>query len=398
MLKKFLFVFSMIGLLSGCLNSPYLKSRTIIQMMAIDYDAIADEFILTIQVFSPEGGGSQSGFDSSKQNVRYIENRGKNISSTIINATLKQGKIPFYGDNRVIIIGADASKESLPEILSYLNNDHEARSNIKFLVTKGKAADIIKTPLGQGIMPAEGISGMIENSKINGKILSVSLLDLAQAYLSTSISPVIPVISLKEQSKQNKESNNESSQTSDSEIKAVSPFEIDGTAVFKSRKLVGYLDEAQTRGLVFMRNKLKESVFDVETSTVETATIGVIQSKTKIKFSPNDQDLVMRVSINSKSNLKDILLNEKYDKLKDEDISQLEHEVEKIIEAECKSVVEKALYDLNVDLFYFGDIIWKKDPKLWKQIEKNYSEYIGKIKVEYDINVTINRIGLEQFM
>ncbi|HAX73584.1 MAG TPA: hypothetical protein DCY20_08665, partial [Firmicutes bacterium] len=193
-MKKLFFTLILMSFLTGCLNTATIKERALVQMMGIDYDPTYSTFKVTLQIFSPEGGGGKTAIDSSKQNVRYIQNEGTNLYEAVKNITLKQGKIPFYGDNRVIIIGESAAKQSLTQIMGYLNNDHEARSNMKILVAKGDAAEIIKTPLGQGIIPAQGVSEMIQHGFINGKVFSTTLLDLGQAYTSSTISPVIPII------------------------------------------------------------------------------------------------------------------------------------------------------------------------------------------------------------
>jgi hypothetical protein len=48
---------------------------------------------------------------------------------------------------------------------------------------------------------------------------------------------------------------------------------------------------------------------------------------------------------------------------------------------------------LNVDLFGFGDKVYKKYPRAWKQIESDWQEVFNSMEVKVDVNTELQRSG-----
>ncbi|HAX73585.1 MAG TPA: hypothetical protein DCY20_08670, partial [Firmicutes bacterium] len=172
----------------------------------------------------------------------------------------------------------------------------------------------------------------------------------------------------------------------------------DGTAVFKENKMVGYLTENETRGLIFLRNHIKETLYPGKTDKVEYSTVQIYKANRKITMTQKNDNIIMNIHIKASGNLKEFLLGSDIEFLSDGDVNQLEQNIASQIEDDCRAVIDKAMNEYGVDLFYFGDMIWKSDPDLWKTIKEDQIDYLKKINVQYTIEVNLNRVGLEQVL
>ena len=391
MIKRFLTLFICCSVLISCDHLTRLNQRAIIQAIGIDYVPALKEFNLALLVFTPEGGGGPTSIDPSKPNSKIIYTSGKTQSEAFKNATELQGKQLFLGDNHLVIIGHDAAKTKLREILSFFNNNPNTRTDVDFVTTHHLAQEIIQLPLSQGLTPVDVFTNLLENTRVHGKGVRSKLLDVSQADISETLSPVLPVIEI------NHEPKADTSKTSDADtkIEPLSKLRLTGSAVFKGGKLVGYLNESDSRGLAFVRNELTQTLYSDTTDVITTSTLLIYNSKTKLSLTSTDP-LTISVKIKPKASILEIDKIEGVEYLTDKDLQELTTKIEKQIYYDCFSIIHKALHVYNTDLFHFGDTIWKENPEFYKTIQPNFDTILKTIQFDIDVDINLNREGLEK--
>ncbi len=443
MVKKLLLFLAALIVLTGCEETPRLNERAIVQAIGIDYIPELDLFKLAILVFSPEGGGGPTSIDPNKSNAKIIISQGKSQSEAFKNATMLQGKELFLGDNRLVLIGYEASKEKLPAILGLFNTNHETRSDVAFATTTHTAAEIIQLSLSQGLTPVEVLSNLLKNTKIHGKGIRSTLLDVSQDYLSATVSPVLPVLEIHSETifdedhlyglmyedeaelkkkeildsqkneadtiKNRDESGDidaksgeqgadptSSAKETPEEIETLTKVKLDGSAVFLTDKLVGYLDEYESRGLAFIRGELDKTVYQASTDAIESGSFRIYDATSNIRLNKSvESPLTLDVNIKAKATILGITLAYGIQRADDAQIAKLTKEVEKQIYDECHDVIYKSIRVYNADIFHFGDTIWKQDPELWRTLEPNFSHLLQTMQVNVNVQLNVNRVGLE---
>ena len=70
-------------------------------------------------------------------------------------------------------------------------------------------------------------------------------------------------------------------------------------------------------------------------------------------------------------------------------ISELENTSEKIVEKNILDLIQKSQTKFKTDVFGIGSMVYRKDPKLWKQVKDNWDEIFTTMEVEVHTNIEI---------
>jgi spore germination protein KC len=113
-------------------------------------------------------------------------------------------------------------------------------SQMMFLA-KGKAMDILDVKPEFESMPATVLKKTLEDQRLTSEAPIVTMYDFLNNLIRTTKCPVLPIVVIVEDDGQQR-------------------LKVDGCAVFKADRMVGEFDELQTRGLLFIEDKVKAGV------------------------------------------------------------------------------------------------------------------------------------------
>lgn len=170
-----------------------------------------------------------------------------------------------------------------------------------------------------------------------------------------------------------------------------------GTALFKKDRLIGWMDERETRGLVWLRQAMKTGVATVNIPMDKgngLASLQLVKAKTRITPAFKGNELYMEVKIEA-----DYDLYENSSKMNVGDpksVEWVETELEKEIQERVRLAVDNVQTEFKSDVFGFGRAVHRKHPKEW---ENQYKEQWEKKFPELEVAVTvdaekIDRVGL----
>lgn len=369
-------------LLTGCepVRTISLQNRAIVQGVGVDWEN--GQYVVTMQIFSPEGSGGQTIVDPSKENAQIITCKGPSVAEAVENSALSQGKDFYLGHNRILILGKEVVEQPLWGLLSYFVNSLDSRPDISMLVTSGKAADILSAGISQAILPAMSIENTIQNAQKSGLSEEVYLIDVLEGLVQPHRSVIIPYMELVEDSE---ESENEKS------LRAV---QMSGMGIFSSDGYQGSLSEEETRGLLFLRDTMKDAVYTLENEEYQRAALQVYQSKTIIEPEWEGNRLKFRATIFTRWSLVEKNMNPGKD-FTEESLERLEKQLSRQITEECNQVYDKVVREYASDVFYLGDLVWRSQPQLWEQLRENWPSGIENSELICQVDVRIDRTGLE---
>lgn len=367
-------------LLSGCRWIPItdLSDRAIVQGVGVDW---ADgEYVVTMQVFSPEGSGGQTIVDPANENAKIITCRGATVAQAVAESARDQAKEFYLGHNRIVILGGGTWERPLEETLSYFGNSPDSRLDVTLLTTPGKASDILDVGISQTILPAMSIENTVRNAQRSGLSAEVLLVDAVQALTREYRGAVIPVIQPVE--KENSE---------DRDMKAV---ELTGIALFSRSRQEGVLEGAAARGFLFLRDDVESVVYPVETRDYQRAAVELYRSRTRIVPELSGDRLRFRVEVRAEGMLVEKALREG-GSFSIRSLEGLEREVEGRIQADCREAWQKSGVEARSDVFSLGDRVRNRRPDLWKSLEGDWRQRLDGIEFVYDVHVDVNRTGMQ---
>jgi spore germination protein KC len=365
-------------LLSGCWNRTEINDIAIVT--AVGLDLLEDDNMrLSLQVAVPAQLGQATGPTQRGKSTFIVSELGGTISEAFRRLQEKLPRRIFFSHSRVLIIGEDLARNGVSHILDFYARYQEPRMHSSIIVAKGNAVDILKQE-----PTLENVSAEEANELIKRKVgLMISIRDFLDMLLTEGVEPVAPQFVLEPLEVK-----------SDSQTKEKQA--INGAAVFKGDKLVGWMDDVETRGILWLRNEMKQGVITVNID--EERGGGKISTniiRTESDIVPDLKDGKITITIKTRAEM-NVLENASEVNLGDpENIDKLEKEIEKEIKDRMRMTLDKAQGELGSDIFGFGEALYKKYPKEWNNTYKEkWDDEFPELEVIVKPKVFVRRVGL----
>lgn len=371
-------------LLTGCWNRRELNTLAIAVGMGIDK---ADgQYVISVQVVNPGEVASKMGGGEGVTTVMFKE-KGDTIFEALRKLTTISPRKIYAAHLRMVVIGEEAAKEGIGEILDLLSRDQELRTDFYLAVASDtKAENVLKVLLPLEKIPSNKLFTALEVSeKVWAPTISVTLDELISNLIGEGIHPVltgVKVIGRQEAGEK---------RTNIQEIDPEAQLQYEDIAVFKKDQLVGWLNEDESKGFTDIVDKLDSTIVEVPCSKGGKVGIEIMRATSEVKGKVKNGEAKVEVTIEAMGNVGDVEC-ESLDLMKSNTLKQLEKKTEKVMKEHSEAAVTKAK-ELETDIFGFGQAIYREDPAYWKKVKKNWDEVFIDLPVEMNIKVKIEGIG-----
>ncbi|MFI8495358.1 Ger(x)C family spore germination protein [Peribacillus butanolivorans] len=374
---------------TGCWNRRELNELAI--TMAIGLDRTKDgQYLVTAQVVNPgelatgKGGGGSGGSPT----IIY-QAKGATVFEAIRKMTKESPRKIYPSHLRVLVIGESLAKKGMGKPLDLLSRDWEIRSDFYIVVAKGmKAAEILKVPTSLEKIPANQIFDTLKVSATAWSATSFESLDeLISDIVSEGKQPVLTGI-------QADIKGDEETSLSKQDVEMIDPparLRFQGLAVFNDDKLVGWLNEKQSKTYTVITNKEKSTVVNLSCPKGGKAVYEVKKSNTKIKGKIKNGKPEIDLNIRVEGNLGEVECP--IDLTKPETIEKLEKIYEKEAKKFFMNSIKQVQKNEKVDIFGFGEAIHRADPKAWKKLKKDWDKHFEHVPVNIKVQGEIRNIG-----
>ena len=171
--------------------------------------------------------------------------------------------------------------------------------------------------------------------------------------------------------------------------------ELSGTAVFKKEKFIGFLDEEDSKFLLFVKDKIKGGVYTIkveEESPNEIITLEIFKNKTKITPVYNNDILSIMISTTTEVAIEEQNTTNNY--IDEEGRKKLISIAEKTLEQDVENTIKKVQQDFGSDIFGFGRIVKAEMPSLWKTMDKKWDTIFKDLEVHVNSEIKIKNSSL----
>lgn len=307
---------------TGCWNYKEINEVTMVAGMAVD--RLSDgRFLVTYETVEPSGG------KEAKNKPKIIQSEGSTIFDSIRNAVKVSGKKLYFSHTKIVIVSQDIASNGIRPVLDWLTRDAEPRLELYVIVSKGKTASEIinqKEP-AQSIQSYEMYNILKKQSSV-AKSNNIPLYKLNNTLSTEGVSPTLPVVEL----------------VSRGEKKVL---EVSGSAVLSKDKLIGFLNEDETKYLLFIRNKIKmplliESIgLDSNIAANPDVSLEVFKSNTKITPENDNGKLLMNLNITTEASVAEVYNG--MDFVNDNNREKLILQSQKHLETDITKLIKKSL-------------------------------------------------------
>jgi spore germination protein KC len=380
-------VFLLGTMITGCWSRRELNDLAI--TVALGFDKKGKQYQISAQVVNPGEVATKKGSSKGAPVVTYSET-GDTVFEALHKMTTKSPRRLYLSHLRMLIISEQLAKEGIGKTLDFLSRDHELRTDFYIAVAKGlraeKILEIYAVP--QEIIPANHIYKSIQaSSQIWAAAGKVTIDDLISNIAKGEKQPVLTGIDLTG----NKEKKETGTMENVRNIKPISSLRISDLAVFKKDKLVGWLDEEDSKAYNYMQGNVKNTVGHVSCPKGGKLTLEVLRSKSVVKAKITHGEPEINVELQMEDNVADVECE--IDLTEVNTISELESRAEKKVKELLVKVINKAQKELKTDIFGFGEALHRSAPKEWRKMKNNWDQEFVDLPVNVTVDVKIRRLG-----
>jgi spore germination protein KC len=385
---------------SGCWDYQEINDLAIVLAAGVDSHREGGVQLL-VEIAKPEqmagnGGGGQG---SSGKPIEILESVGSTIHQAQRNLHWRSSRDVYWAHKQVLIIGEDLARQGIAPLLDWFERDHQARHSIPLLVTNGPVRNVFQAQPELESTLAEEIIMLIEHMEKQSQGYGTMLKDFLHCLSSQVQHPVTGRLEVIQKEEPHGGSlagaGIGGGQGAGGGMEPVPPraLRLAGLAVFKGDRLVGWLDERETRGFRWIIGEVKGALVDV---TVP----GEPQNKVTLEIARADSVIIPQVKgeqLTFTVRVKTQAAIGQYEgtlALSPGLFSTLEAACSAVIRKEMEDSLERVQREYRVDIFGFGKELRRRYPNVWRKWEGKWDSQFPLLPIEVVVESKITNSGL----
>jgi spore germination protein KC len=375
-----------VTVLSGCWSKKELTDLAFV--IAVGIDKTKDgKYMITFQVVNPGNvaGSTQRGGGSGGVPVSIYKATGDNLVEASRQASKKLSRLIYYAHTNLVVIGEEVAKEGVDGLFDALERNSQFRTTAMVVIARHHSAeDVLKilTPIDK-ISANQIIKTLQFSEKIWGQSINVDIGTIINDLASPGKAPIISGVEIVGSVQKGKRQTNVQASEPDARLN------INGLAMFKDDKLVGWISGETARGVLWVLDKIEQTGVTVEK---EDAAYKVVRAKTSVAAHMKKGKPSISIHIHAEGDIGEEFVSVDFTNPKR--IFALEKKVEKSIKKEVVKAVEEAK-KAKTDIFGFGDVVYRSYPRQWKTMKSDWDDrYFPQLEVHVTVDAFIRRTGL----
>ncbi|WP_307440131.1 MULTISPECIES: Ger(x)C family spore germination protein [unclassified Paenibacillus] len=377
-------LFIIIGLLTGCWSRRELNDLAI--SIGMGFDKKDDQVQVTIQIVNPGEVASKRGGTGMTTPVSTFQATSQTIFEALRKISKQSPRRVYSSHLRILVISEELAREGITPILDGISRNHEMRTDFYIVVAKGTTAEnVLKilTPIEK--IPSNKLYTTLELSeKVWAPTVKVKLDTLVSDLQTEGKDPVLTGIQIKGDPRKGSDMSNLD------RIAPSSYLQYSGVAIFKKDKLIGWLNEKESKGYNYIIDNVKSTIGHIPCPTGGILAVEVVRTKTRMRGKVENGKPQIFADVYLEEDVGEVQC--KIDLIDPQSIEELEKAAEKEVQSIMEAAIQKAKkYD--VDIFGFGEAIYRADPKYWNKNKSNWKEQFVDLPVHVKAEVKIRRLG-----
>lgn len=375
---KKLLIIPLLFLLTGCWNYNELNELAIITGVSVDIED--DKYTTTVLISNAKKSSSPE--NQASPSTTAYEGSGKTIYESFEDAASSISKKAYFGHMEVLILSEEILKEDLKNTLDFLFRYPQTRNEFYVVIAKNsKAGDVLKITTPLESFPSQNIAQNLEiSNEQQGFVYTVTFNEFVSSLLEKGNNAILPGIEIVGDLKAG---------TSEDNLKETNPtayLKLSTLGLFKDDKFITWSDKEESEGINIINNKIEIAKLTSPCNDGYTVT-ELSELKTKINYKDNK----FKIKIKATGNIQEVACN--INLTKEEEIEKIKNKNIERIKELCDKAISLAKEN-KTDVFGFGNMIYKKNPKYFKEIENIWDdELFLNIDVEYDIDLRLEAKG-----
>jgi spore germination protein KC len=350
---------------TGCKSSQSLSDLTIVQGIGVDLQD--NKTKVSLQYLNlAKGGGST---ESLTGNITTVaQGDGSNISDALSSTSKTLSKEIFFGQNKLVVFGMDYANDSLEKGMDYLLRSVDSRPDVLVAVSDDSAENILNSKERDAKVPAENIFNLLYVGEENGLGAVVTVNELLDLYSDKTSDIYLPVLKAEDD-----------------------VVTCEGIAIFSDNKYKTTLNENQTFGFLFVKDKIDGGALTVKDSKLGNIGLEIINSKAKNNVEINNGKITFTCDIKLEVMLDEI--EKGVTASVDEDkIKSIEKLANIRVKNMCLSAINTCLNNKS-DPLLIGRYVAKADENYYNSVKQDWKNNFEDINVKINVKTDLVKVN-----
>ncbi len=364
-----------LGTVSGCWDNREINESFVV--VGLGWDAAAQGgFVFTEQIAempAQAGKGKQAKGTRPSPTFVTVSAEGRSLTEGPRKVHLRQPRSPMWQHAYSYVLGEDLCRQGLAGNIDYfLRNRNIRKIGYLFVARNATAAQVLRVPTEVEKLPGPALASMIKNQDLHiGIYTPTDMGDFLAKTITPGIEPAVPGVEVIEE-------------------KGKKKLRLSGTAVFKKGRLVGWLDEVESRGYRSLRpTPIAGGIKVIECPICgKPVLLDTTRSRCRVKPRVIGERIIIDVDIREEGNFYEQTCSHQL--LTPGMIPQLEKRAAQLIQGEVEAAIRKA-QTLDSDIFGFGQAVFEAYPKKWSRLEDKWDEIFPTLEVNVRVESRIRR-------
>ncbi|WP_101911086.1 Ger(x)C family spore germination protein [Marasmitruncus massiliensis] len=369
------FCLSALFLLNGCWDYRGLNEITLVSGVAVDKDPLTGRYLVSCEIIDLTQSLQEKG-----PTGKVIESEGSTIFEAVRNAKRRLVNKLYFGNAQVLVLSEQVVKEEdLGDVIDWFLRDAECRETVHVVISQEKkASDLFRVSgTDQTVAAFELNSIVTKDPEFTSTTSPLELYKVFDKIVNPGISPTLPAFHITE--------------NDEKEID-----ELNGIAIFKNERLQGYLSPEDSKYFLFITNGVKGGILPISSNDdgSNDVSLEIFENKTKPSFSYKDGKLKIKLKVQTTVDVAEA--ETKIASSDDQTIKKLEKTGSEQLKRRMEAVIKKVQKQYNSDIFGFGKLIYKKNPKLWETLSPDWDTLFPNLEVEITPEIRIINTALKK--
>lgn len=329
-----------------------------------------NRIIFTTQIAIPS---SPSKGSSGPQFIVQSSN-GATVAEAARRVSLSNSQYPLWSQSSIMLWGEDLARSDLALFMDFVSRNRFVRKNIPVVVTHNATIEeIFNTKPIATPYTAIAIKDLLQTQQNElGIYTPVTLGEVISRFSAPGIEPVIPMITLKKD-------------------KAGPQLLLQDMAVFRGRRMVGTLNEKESRGYRLLSTKMIQGgLFTIPNPREPGKWVTLELSRSIARVTPQitGGDIVMKIEITGEGNF--------YEQSGTAQLftppifMQLQGAADRELTSQAATCIAKA-QALDSDILGWGTLVHAAYPQVWKEISPQWEQFFPEVKSDISVKFNIRR-------
>ncbi|MGG3838407.1 Ger(x)C family spore germination protein [Paenibacillus thiaminolyticus] len=369
--------------LTGCWDRREVNDMVIAVAMGVDQ--AEDGYTVSVQVVDPAEIASKKG--SGRAPVTVYKEQGKTVFEAVRRMTTTSARKIYFPHLRMFLISEEAARRGIGHAIEFISRDHEFRTDFYIAIAREiRAEEILKDYPAIEKIPADKMFSSLEMSSRSWAATgTVKLDELISDMMTAGKTPVITGIRYLGDIKEGKTKKNVQATESPAQLK------YDGMAVFRKDKLVGWLNEEESKGYNYIKGNVKSTV-GVIPCPGEEGNLALENIRTSSRVHVNRGGRTPKIDIHIK-----VIANIGETQCKGNLANPaVFRDVEKIGEKRLALILEETLkkaHDMKTDFIGLGAALHRSAPGAWARLKSHWPERMDSVPVHFHVDVKLRLSG-----